>query len=206
MELTDGVFAYGLEWEYDEPLWVHVLETDRTVLFGGGVEEAAQQLVDIARDHCVDLVVVEHGDGDHFGGIPALQDALDLEVAVPSGDETFLREAGIEPDRLLVAGEAFAGVEPIAAPGHTPDNMAYLSGDTLVAGDTVAGAESMFAAAGEWSGALAPMTPDFNADDAQALESIPVLLEYDFERVLVTHGPSVETGGREAVETLVEDL
>jgi len=207
MEIRDGVFAYGLEWQYDEPLWVHVIErTMGTVLFGGGDESTADELVDVARDHDVDAVVVEHGDGDHFGGIPALRDALDVEVAVPAGDADALAEAGVEADQELVAEDTYYGVECISAPGHTPDNMAYLLEEVLVAGDTVAGADSAFAGEGDWSGPLAPMTADFNADDAQARESIRTLLDHEFEVVLVSHGPSVTEDGSEAVETLVDDL
>lgn len=206
MQVTDGVHTYDLDWEYDEPLSVHVLDIEGTVLFGGGAEETGDRLVDIAAEHGVDAVVVEHGDADHFGGIPSLRAGPDPEVAVPAGDVDLLREAGIEPDRSLSAGEVYRGIEPIAAPGHTPDNMAYLVGDTLVAGDTVAGADSAFAAVGDWSGPLAAMTPDFNDDDGLARESISNLLEADFERVLVTHGSNVTADGRTAVETLVGDL
>lgn len=207
MEVTDDVHAYGLDWQYDEPLWVHVAERDEgTVLFGGGDESAAEELVAIAEDHAVDAVLVEHGDADHYGGIPRLRDALDVEVAVPAGDADVLREAGIEVDRELTAGERYYGFECIAAPGHTPDNMAYLADGTLVAGDTVAGSDSAFAAEGEWSGPLAPMTADFNADDEQARASIPELLDHEFERVLVAHGSSVLSDGRAAVETLVDEL
>lgn len=206
-DLGDGLHAYGLDWQYDEPLWVHVAELDdATLLFGGGDESAADQLVEVARDHDVDVVVVEHGDGDHFGAVPAIRDALDVTVAVPAGDASFLRDAGIEVDRELGPDETIHGVRTIAAPGHTPDNMAYLLDATLVAGDTVGGSGSAFAAEGTWSGPLAPMTADFNADDDLARESVANLLEYAFDRVLVTHGSSVHTDGRAAVETLVEDI
>lgn len=207
MEVRTGVHTFDLAWDYDEPLSVHVLETaESTVLFGAGDESTAGELVDVAREHGVDAVVVEHGDGDHYGGVPALREALDVTVAVPAGDAKFLEDAGIEPDVRLDAGERFRGIETIAAPGHTPDNMAYLYGDVLVAGDTVAGVDSMFAAEGDWSGPLAPMTPDYNADDERARDSIGTLLEYDFEMVLLTHGSNVTGDGRGAVETLVADL
>lgn len=207
MQLRTGVHTFDLEWDYDEPLSVHILDTtDSTVLFGAGDESTADDLVDIAREHGVDAVVVEHGDVDHYGGVPALRDALDVPVAVPAGDATFLEDAGIDPDVRLDAGETYRGIETIPAPGHTPDNMAYLYGDVLVAGDTVAGADSMFAAAGDWSGPLAPMTPEYSADDEQARGSIRRLLDYEFDLVLVTHGSNVREDGRRAVETLVADL
>lgn len=209
MQVRPGVDTYDLAWEYDEPLSVHVVATDEgTVLFGGGDASAADALVDVARDHGVDAVVVEHGDADHYGGVPALRDALGsrFEVAVPAGDAGFLEDAGVDPDRLLEDGDRFYGILAISVPGHTPDNMAYLVDDVLIAGDTVAGADSVFAAEGDWSGPLAPMTPDFNADDAAARENVGSLREFDVEVVLLTHGSNVTGGGREAVETLLSDL
>lgn len=208
MQIRPDIHAYDIEWGYDEPLGVQVIETDAaTVLFGAGTEATAQAVTDIATDHGIDVVVVEHGDGDHFGGVPALREAIsDLEVAVPAGDAQFLEEAGIDVDRPLDAGETYWGIETIPAPGHTPDNTAYLYEDVLVAGDTVVGAESIFAAAGDWSGAFAPCTPDYNADDAQTRESIGTLAEYDFEAVLVSHGENVTADGRAEIDRLLADL
>lgn len=209
MQVSPGVDTYDLEWDYDEPLSVHVIETDEgTVLFGGGDGSTADALVEVAREHDVDAVVVEHGDGDHYGGVPRLREALGsaLEVAVPAGDAGFLEEAGIEPDRRLEDGERFYAVLAISVPGHTPDNMAYLHDDVLIAGDTVAGADSDFAADGDWSGPLAAMTPDFNADDEATRENVVRLREYDFDVVLVTHGSNVTENGRGAVDTLLDDL
>lgn len=208
MTIPDRVTSHDLAWSYDEPLSVHVVETDEgTVLFGGGSEETADALVEIATDRTVDAVVVEHGDADHYGGVPALRAAVpDLEVAVPAGDASFLEDAGIEVDHPLEPGVSYRGVEPIAAPGHTPDNMAYLYEDVLVAGDTVVGADSEFAAPGDWRGAFAVITPEFNAADERTRRSVAGLLEYDFDTVLVTHGDGVESGGRAEIETLVDDL
>lgn len=208
MQVSPGVVTYDLAWNRGEPLAVHVLETDDgTVLFGAGDDHTADELVHIAGKHGVDAVVVEHGDVDHYEGVPALREALgDVEVAVPAGDATYLEDAGIAADRLLDDDDRFYGVLAIAAPGHTPGNMAYLYGGVLVAGDTVAGADSQYAADGDWSGPLAPMTPDYNADDATARESVGRLPEYDFEVVLVTHGTNVTERGQRAVETLVADL
>ena len=209
MQVRPGVDTYDLVWNRGEPLSVHVVETDDgTVLFGAGDEYTAEELIGIVHDYGVDAVVVEHGDGDHYAGVPALRDALgpDLEVAVPSGDATFLEEAGIEADVLLEDGDEFYGVRAISVPGHTPDNMAYLFDGVLIAGDTVADADSQYAAPGDWSGPLAVMTPDYNADDGAARENVARLREYDFDVVLVTHGANVLEGGREAVETLLGDL
>lgn len=208
VQIRPAIDTYEVDWGYDEPLGVHVIDTgDVTILFGGGTEGTAAAVTDIAADHGVDVVLVEHGDGDHFGGVPALREAIDdVEVAVPAGDASALEDAGISLDRRLDAGETYWGIETIATPGHTPDNMSYLYEDVLVAGDTVVGADSEFAAEGDWSGAVAPCTPDFNADDEQTRASISILGDYEFDAVLVSHGANVRSGGREEIDRLIADL
>ena len=208
MGIRENVYSFDLEWGYDEPLSVHVIDTgEATVLFGGGAEETAAELVDIASEHGVDVVLVEHGDGDHFDGVPALREELpEIEIAAPAGDVPFLEEADIDVEHPLDAGETYWGVETISAPGHTTDNMAYRYQDVLVAGDTVVGATSIFAASGDWNGAFAVITADYNADDADARSSVETLLEYDFDTVLVSHGENVMEDGADEIETLVDDL
>ena len=208
MDLRPGVSTYDLDWNYDEPLSVHVIDTgEGTVLFGGASEECADDLVAIAVDHGIDAVIVEHGDGDHYGAVPALREAIpDLEVAVPAGDAGFLDEAGVPYTRGLEGGETYLGVKAIAVPGHTPDNMAYLVDDVLVAGDTVGGVDSMFAAEGDWDGPLTVLGEAANADDAGARASVSRLLDHEFDVVLVTHGSNVLEDGRAAIETLVAEL
>ena len=210
MDVTDTVHTYDIPWSYggyDEPLTVQVLETgEATVLFGSGTAETAADLLDAIEDHDIDVVIVEHGDIDHYGGVPALRDAFDLEVAVPAGDADFLAEADIEADQLLEAGETYWGIETISVPGHTPDNMAYLFDEVLVAGDTVCGSDSPFCAEGDWPGKLAPLTAELNNDDSLTLRSIPTLLDYEFDVVLLTHGQNVLEDGYAEVEALVEAL
>lgn len=214
MQVADDVYEYKLEWpkcvKYagsPEALGLVVVEsTEATVLFGSGDETTADELIPIARDHDVDVVLVEHGDPDHYEGVPYLREALDVEVAVPVGDAGTLEEEGIRPDRLLDPGEVYWGIETIDAPGHTPGNMAYLYEDTLVAADTVFGRDSVYALEYDWSGPLAVVTSDWNSDDAQMRESAMRLVDYEYDDVLVTHGTSVLGGGKEAVEKLKGDL
>lgn len=210
MDVTDQVYTYDLPWSYggyDEPLSVHVVETDAaTVLFGTGTADTAEDLLETIAGHDVDIALVEHGDIDHYGGVPSLREELDIEVAVPAGDADFLETAGIEADHLLDAGEEYWGIETISAPGHTPDNMAYLHEDVLVAGDTVCGSDSPFRAEGDWPGQLAPLAPELNNDDSLTLRSISNLLEADFEIVLTSHGQNALSEGYPEVAKLVEAL
>jgi len=149
MEIRPGVYSYELEWAYDEPLGVHVLDTERaTVLFGAGSEDTADQLTEIAtaRYRCRYRRTRRYRP---LWGVPALRAATDdLDVAAPAGDVAALEAAGLEVDDPLTTDNIYWGITPIAAPGHTPDNMAYLYEEILVAGDTVVSADSPFAAAG----------------------------------------------------------
>lgn len=207
MQIREGVHSFDVEWTRGEPLSVHVLETDDgPVLFGAGDGDTAPEVTAIAREFDVSAVVVEHGDIDHYRGVPALREALDIEVAVPAGDAGVLLDDDIEPDHRLDDGEQWRGVLAIELPGHTPGNMAFLYDDVLIAGDSLAGVDSRYAAAGEWSGPLTVMDADHNAMDRRAREVVARLTEFDIDTVLVTHGSNVLDGGGEAIATLVEDL
>lgn len=206
MRVKPGVHTYDLEWEgFDEPLSVHVVEAEETLLFGGGDASTADELVEIARDHEVDIVVVEHGDPDHYMGVPRLRE-LDIKVAVPKEDASRLRDDGVEPDFLLEPGDVRWGVTVVGAPGHTPGNASYVYDDVLVAGDTVVGADSEFARPSSSDSALSVIESDWNADDEDAVASVSNLLEHDFETVLVTHGSNVVENGKKEVKKLVENL
>lgn len=210
MRVRPDLSTHAIEWsygEYVEPLSVHVVDADdATVLVGGGDESIADAVVRLARDHGVDVVLAEHAHIDHYGAIPALRDALDVTVAIPAGDARALRSAGIDSDVTLEDGVVRWGIEPIATPGHTPGNMAYRYGDCLLAGDTVVGSDSAFAADETWHGPLATIEAVFNDDDAQARRSVSRLAEYDVETVLVSHGSHVLDGASEAIETVCSDL
>ena len=210
MDVRDDVFAYDLPWgwgDVEEALSVAIVETDEaTVLFGTGDESTTDDLLPIAREHDIDVAVAEHGDIDHYGGIPNLRAELDVTVGIPAGDTQFLDDAGVHYDVDLEAGATYWGVQTIGVPGHTPDNLAYLYEDVLIAGDSVAGSDSAFAMAGDWPGALAPLTDEFNADTALALESIPVLTDYDVTTVLTAHGQNVLEDGTAELDLLAEAI
>lgn len=184
-----------------------LVETDAaTLLFGCGDEEHDRSLGEIVDEHGVDVGVIEHGDPDHYGAATALRENHGVEIAAPAGDRERVEAAGVEVDHPLEAGTTQWGVETIAAPGHTPGNLAYRWGDVLVAGDTVVGSGSEFAVEASDTGRLSLMVPGYNDDDAQYRESVARLLDYDVETILVTHGPNVESGGNEALRELVDAL
>lgn len=209
MRVREDVQTFGVPWpEYDEILSVTVVETpSATVLFGGGIEETADRLVEIATSCDVDVVVIEHGDFDHYDAIPDLRSSLDLEVAVPRLDAPDVRNAGIRPDIFLSDGRTYWDtIQAIRVPGHTAGNMAFLHRDVLIAGDTVCGSDSVFAANDDWPGKLGIIVPQYNLDDELARRNVCGLLCYPFRSVLVAHGSDVLDDGMSAVESLAAFL
>lgn len=225
MEIRPGVYSYDLEWDLEVPLTVQVVETDAaTIMLGGGKAQTADQQLDLIDRHDVDIVLVEHGDGDHFEAIPAIQAERTVEVAAPAEDVAFVEgrrgwdrsenrktpvetpdgDTGVVVDHELAPGECYWGLQTIATPGHTPGNMAFLYEDVLFAGDTVVGHN--MSDTHDWSGPLALLPSHQQADPDRARESVRTLLDYDFEVVLITHGDNVIEDGHDAVATLVADL
>lgn len=194
----------------DEPIGCHLVPGPETVLFGTGYAFSADRLLDALADHGgVDTVVVEHADSDHYGALPQVVERYDPTVVVPADDRAFLqRSYDLAADRLLADGDEVAGFRALTVRGHTYGNMAFVDEDRdlLVAGDTVVGSDSDIAAAGRWSGPLAPPAVRFNRDDDRARSSLVALADLAVEDVLLTHGPDVTGGGADAIARLLGDL
>ena len=223
--VTDAVTTFSLDYpNFDGPdqLCVHVVETDdATLMFGSGHESTVDEAVEIAREYDVDVVIPEHADGDHYGGIPAMFDELDEPPEVAMGaidtewrswDDENPIEDEIPVDYRLEHGERYWGVLAVHLPGHTPGNMGFLyddpdEGSVLIAGDTVTGSDFSALSGDDWSGELAIVPAGRNTGgDANAQESIRKLVHYDFDHVAMTHGTNVIGNGKEEVRKLIHDL
>jgi glyoxylase-like metal-dependent hydrolase (beta-lactamase superfamily II) len=207
----EGVERFRFAWPaYGEPLAVHVLDRETaTVLFGTGAPGMSDGIVRLAAAHDVDAAVVEHAHDDHYGGAAALAET-GVEIAAPAGDCAALEAADVPVDRPLAPGDEPWGVRVLDCPGHTPGNAAFLADGVLIAGDTVVGRDSTFAAADSGLGPLAVIDAAYSEDDARARESAAALADLDGEvrAVLVAHGSSVTDPGRAAgaLDTLAAEL
>ncbi|MDX1748145.1 MAG: hypothetical protein R3324_19600, partial [Halobacteriales archaeon] len=87
----------------DEPVSVHFVVGEEVLLFGTGYASGAFELIRaIDRIGGLDVVIVEHGDPDHYDSVPILKELYDdLSVAVPADDAGVLESNGIEADVLL---------------------------------------------------------------------------------------------------------
>lgn len=217
--LPDNVYSYDLLRpkfseslpQTNEPVSVHVVDDEETVLFGTGFESDVDRLVaELDEFGGPDVIVVEHADPDHYDALPALvEEYPEADIALSEPDIEEMQEAvGVEVDVALSHDEVRWGIRTIHVPGHTAGNMSFLheASDTLVVGDTFVHKNSFAAAPGDWSGTYAPVKPGLNADDETARENVDVLLDYDFDAALLTHGLNAAAGAKPEVRKLVDDL
>ncbi|CAA9523144.1 MAG: Uncharacterized protein YobT [uncultured Solirubrobacteraceae bacterium] len=163
-------------------------------------------------------IALTHAHGDHVGSLDALHAALpEAEVLISARDARLLAKdktpepgepgdaklrggypgAATKPTRLLAPGDRVGSLEVVAAPGHTPGQLAFLDSRdrTLIAGDaytTVGGVATSakpsfpfpIAALATWHRPTALQT----ARDLRALEPA---------RLAVGHGPVVEAPGEQ---------
>jgi glyoxylase-like metal-dependent hydrolase (beta-lactamase superfamily II) len=172
-----------------------------------GILAAARELgLPIAR------IALTHAHGDHVGSVDALAAALpNATVAVSARDARFLAgdksldpgepdsklrggypKIDTRPSILLTAGDRIGSLEVVAAPGHTPGQVAFLDtrDRTLIAGDaysTLGGVAT-----------TAKVNPRFPLpglatwDKPTALRTARELRALDPARLAVGHGNVVE--------------
>jgi endoribonuclease LACTB2 len=145
--------------------------------------EALDALLAAAGVRTVKGVLLTHAHPDHVGGVAAAVSryAIDAVLAHPAALDRLPEDLPTRPlggGRRLVAGGAV--VDTIATPGHATDHLAFGvaadSARTLLAGDLVAGAGSV------WVG-----VPD--GDVAAYLESLARAVAWAPDLVAPGHGP-----------------
>lgn len=140
-----------------------VREDDGFTLIDATLPRSTRGILAAARDLGAPIVriALTHAHGDHIGSLDAVVGRLPaVEVAISRRDARLLRKdrtpdpgepadarlrggypgATTRPTRLLDAGDHVGSLEVIAAPGHTPGQVAFLDvrDGTLLAGDAYA--------------------------------------------------------------------
>ncbi|MFA5869472.1 MAG: MBL fold metallo-hydrolase [Candidatus Bathyarchaeia archaeon] len=149
----------------------------------------------------IKLILITHAHGDH---IENLQKVLELtgrpEVMLGDGDVDSLKEqTGVEADMGLSQGDiidACGGIEIVHVPGHSKGNLSfYLRGEKMmIVGDTIFGDDE---------GNLYAPQKKYSEDAEMATREIRKLLEYDFDKLLLSHGKNILNNARRRVEELV---
>ncbi|HLZ23598.1 MAG TPA: MBL fold metallo-hydrolase [Ktedonobacterales bacterium] len=191
-----------------------VREEDDLTLVDTGLAGSAPAILEAARTLRAPIrrIVLTHVHMDHAGSLDALHAALpEAEVIVSTREARLLaRDFSLDanepqvkvrggfpvcatrPTRTVAPGERIGSLEVIAAPGHTPGQVAFLDirNRNLIAGDAisthfgiaVAGISKMlfpFVAMGTW-------------DKPTALRTAQALRALDPARLAVGHGPVLE--------------
>ena len=192
-----------------------VREEDGFTLVDTGLSGSKEAYLAVAREFGgkIRRIALTHAHGDHAGSLDALREALpESEVLVPAREASFLRGdldltpeeqrfgelkgwwkvARTEPTRKITAGEWVGSLEVVAAPGHTPGQVAYFDArdGTLIAGDAFQTRAGIAV-----SGVMRPLFP-FPAlatwSLSTALESARRLRTLSPSRLAVGHGPVIE--------------
>ena len=136
-----------------------VQEEDGLTVIDSGMSGSADGIVAAAQElgRPVRRITLTHAHVDHAGSLDALRELLpDAELVLPertavflSGDTSLLLDepqvpleggfvtAESRPDRTIAPGEMLGSLRVIAAPGHSPDQVAFFDerDATLIAGD-----------------------------------------------------------------------
>jgi glyoxylase-like metal-dependent hydrolase (beta-lactamase superfamily II) len=150
----------------------------------------------------IKLILITHAHSDHIDNLVEVKELTGAEVMLGEGDIGSLKEqTGVEADMGLEDGDvidACGGIEVIHVPGHSKGNLCfYLRRHRLIiAGDTIFGDRHR--------NLYAP--PEKYCEDVElALKGIKKLLNYDFNKLLLSHGKSLMRGAKKRVEDLVAE-
>lgn len=195
-----------------------VLEDDGITLVDTTIKGARKKLLAAAEGLGAPIVriALTHAHGDHVGSVDELVAVMPgVEVLISERDAPLLTKAdmslrpgepqdklrggypGIEtaPTAMFVAGDRVGSLEVVAAPGHTPGQVAFLDtrDGTLLCGDaytTLGGVRTT--AKPSFPFPLAAMS---TWSRATALESAKALRALDPQRLAPGHGKIVESPG-----------
>ena len=211
MELTDHVYSLPITIDFgdaERTFTPTAVETEEgLILFDTTFEGHLDALEDALGEHGFDLddvrfVVLTHHDGDHAGALAKLQEHTGAPTFAHWAEAPYLdgrkqpiksdgeRYPAARVDVELLDGVGFSTLagplELIETFGHTPGHSSFHlpEADLLIAGDALTAAD------GELHGPAEQHTPEM----AQAMESVAVLGELDFDRTVCFHGGAVDAG------------
>jgi len=151
-----------------------------------------------ALGETIAAVVLTHSHIDHIGTVPLLRDTYKVPVFAHA---LTAKAVGFPVDRLLadgemldIAGEPGWQLKCIHTPGHDPGHLCFYEANTrsMLLGDMVANPGTII------------VSPDFDGDMDDYLNSLGKLLQEDFSFAVPAHGmPLWGNNGKEKVEELI---
>ncbi len=142
------------------------------------------------KQYGIDHIVVTHTHSDHVGGVSDYGERTGARVwAHESYVNRFIEATGMEPDATFRDGSCIGEVTVLDAPGHAPDHVAYVFGDSGITGDLVFGEGSVFVGGAD-------------GNMRAYLTSLRRMLQQHFERLYPGHGPVI-ADPNEAITQLI---
>ena len=194
-----------------------VQEADGLTLIDTGFSGSSEGIIATAEElgQPVRRITLTHAHVDHTGSLDALRQALpDAELVLPARTAVFLAgdtsllpgepqvplrgnfvTAEAKADRTLQPGDSLGSLRVIAAPGHSPDQVAFFDerDGTLIAGDafqTLGG----FAVSGVMRWRF-PLTAQATWHLPTAVNTARTLAALNPRRLAVGHGAVLENPG-----------
>ncbi len=98
----------------------------------------APKILELLKGTTPRCILITHNHMDHTGALAELKSALDLPVAAHADDAGRLP---ISADQSLNDGDIISfgdlNLSVLHTPGHTPGSLCFLTGNYLIAGDTI---------------------------------------------------------------------
>jgi len=98
----------------------------------------AGKILDLLKGTRPNYILITHNHMDHTGALADLKAALDLPIAAHADDAGRLP---VSADQLLNDGDVISfgdiKLSVLYTPGHTPGSICFLTGNYLIAGDTL---------------------------------------------------------------------
>lgn len=149
----------------------------------------------------IKMIIITHAHGDHINNLAQVKELTNAEVVLGEDDVDQLYErTGIRADVGLQHEDiigACGGIEIIHVPGHSDGNLCLLLMEhkVIIAGDSIFGdSEKNLEAPPE----------KYCANGDLAAKSLSVLANYDFDKLLLSHGKNTMENAKEKVLNLIE--
>jgi len=208
VELLDGIHAIKIADADGLDTEVYLLECEGgLILIDVGFTEECLNTIHSELEKTgktwkdIKLVLITHPHGDHIDNLPEILRKTGAEIMIGEEDIDELEEkTGIRADIGLRTGDtigACGGIMAIEIPGHSKGNLSLLLPKyrTIIAGDTLFG---------DGEGNLIAPPEKYCEDAEEASRNIKILLEYDFDKMLLTHGKNIMKDAKDKVKNLVE--